>query len=309
MKISVCITVLNEEENIDLLINSLLVQTMIPNEIIVVDAGSTDKTVNKIKTFKNVKLIISKGISIASGRNLAVKKSKNSIIAMTDAGCVCDRNWLCEITKPFEDSETNVVAGFYEMTGDSDFQKALKSFLGIIPEKFDKMTFLPSARSLAFKKTVWKKVYGFSEKFEKAGEDTDFNIKIIKNGFSIEIAREAIVDWEVPDNLISSMKKFFFYAKGDAQSGDYLTQHNIKVITVFARYILFVFLLFLSFVKIYLGVVFIFTFGLYLIWSVNKHRRFVRGWKGRIYTVIIQIVSDFAVMAGFISGTWDILNK
>lgn len=309
MKVSLCVTVFNEVKNIDVLINSLRFQTVVPDEIIIVDAGSTDGTVEKIKVFKKVRLIISKGASIARGRNIAVKNAKNPIIVMTDAGCVCDKKWVSEIVKPFRKSETQVVAGFYRMSGNSSFQIALKPFLGIMPEKFDKKRFLPSTRSIAFRKSAWKQVHGFSEKYDRAGEDTDFNRKIINEGIEIARAPKAIVDWEVPEDLIDSMKKFFFYSRGDVQSGDYLTSHNIKVMTVFIRYFIFLFLLFFSFIYTSLAVIFILIFCLYLIWSVYKHRRFVKGWKARAYTAIIQIASDLAVMAGFLSGTWDILNR
>ena len=309
MKISVCVTVYNENPNIVFLINSLQQGNLVPNEIIIVDAGSTDGTIEKIKMFRNVKLIISKGTSIAQGRNLAVRASKNSVIAMTDAGCICNQNWLTEITRPFLDSTTNVVAGFYKMVGNSNFQKALKPFLGIVPSKFSERDFLPSARSMAFRRFVWSEIGGFSEKFERAGEDTDFNRKIISQGFHIVRVKKAVVKWEVPRDLITSLKKFFFYSRGDAQSGNYLTLHNLKVITIFARYVLFISLLFLSILNNSFTTVFVFTFGLYLIWSVYKHHRFVKRWKGRFYTAIIQIASDFAVMTGFLTGVWDILNK
>ncbi|HSX48711.1 MAG TPA: glycosyltransferase, partial [Candidatus Saccharimonadales bacterium] len=268
-----------------------------------------DGTINKIKTFKNIKLIISKGATIAKGRNIAVKNAKYPIIAMTDAGCICDKNWLRDISKPFKKTKTQVVAGFYRMSGESSFQKALKPFLGIMPDKFNEYNFLPSTRSVAFKKITWKKLGGFSEKFDRAGEDTDFNIKIIKKNIEIVRVKSAIVNWEVPNNLISSLKKFFFYAKGDVQSGNYLTSHNIKVLSIFVRYLVFISLSLFIFIYTPLVIVFVLIFSLYLTWSVYKHRRFIKGWKAWGYTAIIQIASDFAVMAGFLSGTWDILSR
>ena len=53
--------------------------------------------------------------------------ARNSIIAMTDAGCVARKNWLKNITDPFNNKEVDVVAGFYNMTGKSALQKARTS--------------------------------------------------------------------------------------------------------------------------------------------------------------------------------------
>ena len=49
MKISFISTVYNEEKTIIKFINSLLTQSKLPNEIIIVDGGSTDKTTMIIK--------------------------------------------------------------------------------------------------------------------------------------------------------------------------------------------------------------------------------------------------------------------
>ncbi|MEK7497570.1 MAG: glycosyltransferase, partial [Patescibacteria group bacterium] len=188
MRISVCVTTFNEEKTIGTLLKSLTDQTKKPDEIIVVDGGSTDATVTQISKLKsknhisNLRIIKTEQANIAMGRNLAIKNARNEIIAMTDAGCVADKKWLEEITRPFgppnrkNASRAEVVAGFYKMTTNSPFQKSLANFLGTMPEKFNEK-FLPSTRSIAFTKDIWQKVGGFNENLTTA-EDTDFNYKL-----------------------------------------------------------------------------------------------------------------------------------
>lgn len=308
MKVSVCITTFNESKTIEKLLQSLLLQSRKPDEIIIVDAGSSDGTRKIIRKFKKVKLITSKGASIAKGRNLSVKRAKYPVIVMTDAGCVCEKHWLERIIKPFSDRKTDVVAGFYEMTGKTRFQKALKPFLGIMPSKFDKNKYLPSTRSIAFIKSVWKEAGGFNEKLDRAGEDTDFNIRIVKNGYKIVRVKGAKVYWEVPESLFIASKKFFSYARGDAQM-ELFTSHNIKVLTVFLRYYIFFFLLLFSVINSLFASVFVFLLLLYLFWSIFKMRNFVSEWRERVYIAIIQVASDISVMLGFLAGTWAILSK
>src|SRR3990167_9539320 len=118
MKISVITTVLNEASNVHLLLDSLLSQNLKPDEIIVVDGGSTDKTVEIIRDYKKKNKIIrliKKKSSIAKGRNIAVMKARFNIIVQIDGGCVARIDWLQKITAPFEEEEVKVVAGFYEM--------------------------------------------------------------------------------------------------------------------------------------------------------------------------------------------------
>ena len=293
MKVSLCITTFNEEKTIIRLLDSLAKQTRKPDEIVIVDGGSSDNTVSKINEYTNkrinkldigFKIIQSKKrISIARGRNLAIQNARYPIIAMTDGGCVCEKKWLERIC-----TDTDVTAGFYTMTGETDFQVALKPFLGVMPDRFDENTFLPSTRSIAFKKSVWKKVGGFNEKLDKAGEDTEFNLQLSIHNFQIKRARNALVNWEVPDNLISACKKFFYYARGDAQGGNLLSRHNVHTLSIFVRYFIFIF--------------FWPIFIVYLFWAVYKHRKYTKNWRQRIYTVIIQLTSDISVMAGFIYG-------
>jgi len=57
MKISVVVTVLNEAEMISVLLLGLLRQTHQPSEVIIVDAGSTDFTVQLIKVFQKIILV------------------------------------------------------------------------------------------------------------------------------------------------------------------------------------------------------------------------------------------------------------
>ena len=287
------VTLLSLMNKSNLFLNSLLRQTKKANEIIVVDAGSTDNTIKKIKSFKKVRLVISKGASIAKGRNLAIENAKSKVIAMTDAGCVCDKNWIRRITLPFEKNESDVVAGYYLMSGDTNFQKALKPYLGIIPSKFDKETFLPSTRSIVFKKSVWKKIK-FNEKFDRAGEDTEFNIQLLKYKIRIKRVKNAVVSWEVPSSLIEASRKFYYYARGDAQGGNFTSRHNLKVMTIFGRYFIFYFIPPLFFV--------------HLIWPIWKFRDLKFNWSSRLWTVIIQLVSDFSVMYGFLNGILKINN-
>ena len=53
MTISLCITVFNEEKYITALLESIVSQTKQPDEVIIVDGGSTDKTVALIKPYQS----------------------------------------------------------------------------------------------------------------------------------------------------------------------------------------------------------------------------------------------------------------
>ena len=313
LKVSVCITVKNEEKTIGRLLESLLLQSKKPNEIIIVDGGSTDKTIQIINHFqkksRKIKLLKEK-LSISKGRNLSIEVAKFPIIAHTDAGCVAKIDWLEKLTYPFKHKNVGMVAGFYEMLFSNPLQEAMNVFHGTPPERFDSNEFLPSTRSVAFRKTLWEKIGGYSEKLEKTGEDTLFFFHAVKRNVRIVRVEEAQVIWEETKlfTLKDSMKKFFIYAKGDAQAGIWwhptkqLASHNIKISAIYLRYLLGLLLLINSFNNILYLKILITGFIFYLFWSIWKWKDVITKWKARKYLPIIQILSDFAVMGGFLSG-------
>jgi glycosyltransferase involved in cell wall biosynthesis len=310
MNTSVVITVLNEEKSISRLIESLLKQTKKPSEIVIVDGGSSDKTVELIRHFQKknkVIRLIQEGCTRAEGRNLGVDMAKNEIIAMTDAGCVADKNWLKRISDPFKNEGVDMVAGFYKIQIHSRFQKALAYFIGVTPRRFS-INFLPSARSVAFRRGLWDRVGGFPEKMKDAGEDTVFNYLVLKEGASISRMKSAYVEWTIPNNFKDAIKKIFLYAKADAKSkilwnpSKGIASHNIKVLFVFIRYII-VFILFMySFQYTSLIFILLLSLLLYILYSFRKVYIDTRDIKSGLWAVAIQFMSDFAVMFGFLAG-------
>jgi len=310
MKTSIVITVFDEETNIAKLLKSLQSQTIRPDEIVIVDGGSRDKTVEIIRHFqkkdKRIKLLIEK-CSRAKGRNLGIDIARNEIVALTDAGCVAHKNWFERIIKPFENKEVDMVGGFYKMTGKTAFQKALSFFLGVPPSQFD-VNFLPSTRSVAFKKELWLKVGGFPEKLTDTAEDTVFNYKVVQSGANIARVKNATVEWGMPRTLEKAFNKMFLYAKGDAKSKIWwhptkkLSSHNIKVFFVFGRYAIGLVGVILAFKNPLLWLVLIMGLFLYIFWSYRKVYVEFGNYKIGIWGTILQFTSDFAVMMGFLTG-------
>lgn len=276
MKVSVCITVFNESrESIKKLLDALNTQTIKPDEIIIIDA----------KDYNNC--------SRSKGRNIAIKKAKNEIIAITDAGCIPHKDWLEKITAPFKDTDADAVAGSYRMIASNNFEKAESVFLGVAQKDIDS-EFMPSARSVAFTKSIWKKAGGFPEDLNDTAEDTVFNLNLIKVGAKFTVAKNAVVDWYMPNSIYDFAKKIYKYAKGDVESGIWWhpvkkwKTHNIKTLTVFLRYLILIFVLLKLGYPFFLSLFFV-----YILWAYRK-----AGWLG----TILQPISDMSVMAGFIAG-------
>ena len=229
IKVSLITTLYNESKNIEAFLDSYKKQTVYADEFIIVDGGSTDGTINFINNFieknkdLNIRLIVDESCSkkfvkgpIARGRNVAIKNAKYHYIAVTDAGCVLDSKWFEEIIKPFQDKKVDVVSGWYKALVTNDFQKTFEKIAMPNLETLDKNSFLPSSRSIAFKKECWERVGGYPEATLTA-EDTKFDLDLKKAGCRFVFTEKAFVYWECPKNRKEAYDKMIYYAKGDGK--------------------------------------------------------------------------------------------
>ena len=220
MTISLISTVKDEVKNVDILMNSILSQSALPNEIIIVDAGSKDGTYEKLNSWKsalkNLTVIESKGCNRSEGRNLAIEKSTGDVVAVTDFGCKLFPNWLHEITSPIVNDGYDVTAGYYINEDESLLAAANSFFTHPALFEINENEFLPSTRSIAFKKECWKKIGGFNIRYI-FGEDTLFSSTLRKSGFKVYFNKDAKVLWNSENRFFGMVRKMFSYSLWDGK--------------------------------------------------------------------------------------------
>ena len=229
-QISLITTLYNEENNILNFLESYKNQTKYADEFIIVDGGSNDNTVGVIEKYAtensdlNIKVIVDKTCSkkyvkgpIAKGRNSAIEKTKYNYIAVTDAGCILDKNWFKEIVAPFnEDESVDVVGGWYKANINNKFQKEYSRIFMKKLSSINEKNFLPSSRSIAFKKECWQKVSGYPENTYTA-EDTKFDINLKDKKCKFVFIKNAFVYWDCPASFIEAKNKHTMYSIGDGE--------------------------------------------------------------------------------------------
>ncbi len=293
MKTSIVITVLNEEKTIRKLITSLFNQTKSPDEVIIVDGGSTDATTSIVSN-ENLKLrLLVKLGNRAIGRNYGIEQAKNEIIVITDAGGYPKNDWLEKIVSPFKNPRVKVVSGYYVSLAKTSFEKCVAPYFLVMPDALPKDgEFLPSSRSVAFRKSVWKKAGGYPEKFSH-NEDLVFDYNLKKMGISFFFNQKAVVYWYPPQNLFFAAKKFFRFAYGDAQAGI----KRPRVPFIFMRYGVALLLLAAGAYPLLFLLIFLYGF-----WVIGKHFKYVKQPSALFWLPIIQVTADFAIMSGTLIG-------
>jgi glycosyltransferase involved in cell wall biosynthesis len=234
LDISLICTVKNEEKTIKALLDSITIQTKKPKEIIFVDGGSIDGTAEIIKSYSRslpIVFVSSPGSNIAKGRNQAVAISTCDYIVGTDVGCKLAVDWIEKITDPFNQSDVEVVCGVYKPWFESDFEE-LASYL-IFPKinKISPSKFMPSGRSIAYRKKAWAEVEGYPEWLETA-EDTLFDLNLAKKGKKFALARDAVVYWRIRESTAKIFKQYFNYSKGEGKELLYPERYLLRYLFI-----------------------------------------------------------------------------
>ena len=188
--ISLIATVLNEGDNIHQLFESIVAQTRPPDEVVVVDGGSGDDTLAIMRGYADelpLRLFVEAGCNISRGRNRAIAEARGDIIAVTDAGVRLSDAWLERITAPLlADPALNVVGGFFQADPQSAFEAALGATTLPLAPEIAGATFLPSSRSIAFRKSAAEAIGGYPEWLDYC-EDLVFDLRLREAGRSIRL--------------------------------------------------------------------------------------------------------------------------
>ncbi|HAL61913.1 MAG TPA: glycosyl transferase [Chloroflexi bacterium] len=234
LKVSLITTVKNEADSIERLLESLLAQSRKPEEVIIVDGGSTDGTVEVVRAYQGklpLKLIIGEGFNISQGRNAAIAQAQGEVIASTDAGVRLDRDWLKYLLAPFEEDDSiDVVSGFFLPDPQSAFEVALGATVLPTLSEIDPHRFLPSSRSVVFRREAWKEVGGYPEWLDYC-EDLVFDFRLRHAGFKFLFAPQAVVYFRPRPHLVAFFRQYYRYARGDGKADLWRGRHAIRYLS------------------------------------------------------------------------------
>jgi glycosyltransferase involved in cell wall biosynthesis len=233
--ISVIVTVKNEERSIRELLDSLAAQTRLPDELVLVDGGSSDGTVSTVEGYREtspfpINVIIEDGANISRGRNLAVAAAAHGLIASTDAGVRLSPNWLAGLAAPLEEGRADVVSGFFIADPRNPFEAAMGATVLPALTDIEPREFLPSSRSIAFRKEAWAAAGGYPEWLDYC-EDLIFDFALRKRGLRFEFAHNAVAHFRPRSSLRAFFRQYYRYARGDGRASLWPRRHAIRYAT------------------------------------------------------------------------------
>jgi glycosyltransferase involved in cell wall biosynthesis len=331
VKISLIVTVKNEAASLPRLLDSIAAQTRAPDEIVIVDGGSTDATPDILRDYAArlpLQVIVQPGANISQGRNTAIRAAHGDIICSTDAGVWLESTWMEELVKPLEShaksevrsqkderfsssfilhpSSFDVVSGFFVPDPRGVFETALAAttlpvLADIRPEKF-----LPSSRSVAFRKTAWEQVGGYPVWLDYC-EDLVFDFALRAAGCRVVFAPRAIAHFRPRSNLRGFFKQYYQYARGDGKANLWLLRHLIRYTTYLVALPLVIALLVFGIWGLGFGIL---VFGFLAMFFTPYERllpmlrgmSFFDALRAIAWVPVIRVAGDIAKMIGYPVG-------
>jgi len=182
-KVSVIVPCYNSEEYLDIAIKSLVKQTYRNIEIILLNDGSTDKTLDIMKSYDDERIVIidKKNTGIGDTRNTGIRKSSGDYIMFLDSDDYYEEDTIENMVKVLEENDADmVVSNYYLNTQSKQLEIKFNDFgVATLKEKPEILTGINYA--------PWNKIYK-REVVSKAEfptnikyEDVPFVVKCLLN--------------------------------------------------------------------------------------------------------------------------------
>ncbi|MDC0253281.1 glycosyltransferase [Bacteriovoracales bacterium] len=215
---SVIVCVKNEELRIRECLENIL--TTNPDEVIVVDGNSNDKTVEIAKEYTN-KIIVSSSNSLTKDRQIGIDAAKNYYIAMIDADHRITPKDIPKMIEEMEEYKFDIIQSQLLSYKNNNYWNAAEEQYWMLVHN------IPGSRSMLgtapaiYKKHVFEKVR-FDGHITEKMDDTDFIYRLKKNtDFVVGVGKTPVKQLHF-GNFKSYFQKFLWYGRGD---GEFVRKH------------------------------------------------------------------------------------
>ena len=222
MKVSLVVPLRDEEATVVSLLESVAGQDRPPDELVVVDAGSSDGTPDLVARHPAAvptRLVREGPLFPGSARNAGVDAAAHPWLAFTDGGVRLDHGWLSELERQAQDGAADVVFGSYDPVCDTYFRRC--AAVAYVPGPGDRGVRGPSVASMALTREAFERAGRFPP--FRAAEDLIFMERLFALPLRIAYAPRALVHWQLAPDARRTFRRFALYSEHNlrAQRGRY----------------------------------------------------------------------------------------
>jgi hypothetical protein len=207
----------DEERTLCALLRSVAQQSHLPDEIVLVDAGSRDRTIEKAVTIelpRPLRIVRTSRVFPGVARNEGVGAARFDWIAFTDGGIVLHPEWLRELLAA-ADEETDAVFGNLDPICDSFFREC--AAIAFVAPRDHHGIRGPSVASTLIRRPRVLVSGGFPP--YRAAEDLIFIERLLAAGARVAYAPKAQVRWQISGDLGATFDRFANYSHHNLVAG------------------------------------------------------------------------------------------
>lgn len=230
--VSIVIPMYNAERHIKDVLEAIFTQDYSgPIEVIVVNDGSKDKSLEIVKGFQpppsppllkggkgGVEIIDQSNQGAVAATNNGFKTAKYDIICSIDSDVVLHKGWVRKIIEEFNDPIVGAVQGYIKTPKGISFLARMAGY--DLEYRYDKLSSKyvtqVSTANTAYRRSAVEKVGPFNPEF-KYGYDNDMSYRLQKAGYKLVNIRDAVCDHYWKADLKGYIKQQYWSAYGRMQ--------------------------------------------------------------------------------------------
>jgi cellulose synthase/poly-beta-1,6-N-acetylglucosamine synthase-like glycosyltransferase/peptidoglycan/xylan/chitin deacetylase (PgdA/CDA1 family) len=223
--VSIIVPAFNEESGIEAAVRSLVASDYADYEVIVVDDGSTDRSLDIVTRlqFANLRVIAQPNAGKAGALNTGIAAARHSIVVLVDADTLFEPTTLARLVSPLSDNGVGAVSGNVKVGNRRGLLGRWQHIEYVIScsverRMFDQLGCMPCVPGAAgaFRRAALEQVGGVSS--DTLAEDTDLTMAVLRAGWRIAYEPEARAWTEVPLTVRELWRQRYRWSYGTMQA-------------------------------------------------------------------------------------------
>lgn len=235
-RISVLIPCFNEEASVRRSVESALFQTRKPDQIVVVDDGSTDRSTDILREFGDritfVRIPFNTG-NKSYAQEYGLRFIDGDIFITADADTLLDRRFVEHIAIAFQDPNVAAVCGYVKsikhnwLTACREIEYVFGQMFYKIAQSYINALIVVPGCAAAFRTDIFRRDVRYTH--DTVTEDLDFTYQLHKKGYTIRYERSAVVYTQDPGDLASYVNQMRRWYRGGWQN---LRKHALGMLNL-----------------------------------------------------------------------------